>query len=637
MRRFKVFRWKAIVPFAAFLIVLGILWLLLLDVFVERGIEKTGTVLVGARVDLAQADVRLREGTVILRGLQVTNPDRPMTNLLEADEIVVDLRVRPLLEKKVLIDTVALRGMRFGTAREESGALENPPPEAGRIRREIDEWTAAIRIPPLSLEGLGQVVNVAAIRPESLQTLQRAQAAAAFADSLGTRWETQLQTIDPRPRIDSTRALIRRLQEADPARLGVAGVTSLATSARTNLESVQQLRANVSALDSTARTEFAQARGLVRAVADARSADYAYARGLLALPSLDGPSISPAIFGDAAIAWVRPLLYWIRRAEEYLPPGLNPRSYAGTRRARRPGATVLFPRNDGLPRFLLEHGEVSFVLGGAGPAAGEYFAQMSGLTSDPTLYGQPFRLSARRAEAQRGPSDIRAFGLLDHVSAPIRDSIEVSLRDVSLPTLDLGALGARLNLGRGSTELSLHRSGDEIAARWTWRSGDVAWERLDGAPATPNLQQPTSDAAAPSEDQQSASGTVPSLGSREWAEDLLWRSVSGIRDVEISVRLSGTVQRPVLAVGSNVGSVVAQSLRRELGREFERAETEVRARVDALVEENVTRAEGALDRLQGKLTEEIGPLPAQVSALEEQLASEIRNLTRRLPGGLRIP
>ncbi len=624
MARFKIFRWKAIVPLGVFLVLLAVCWVLLLDVIVERSIEKAGAVLVGAKVDLEEADVRLGEGTVVLRGLQVTNPDRPMTNLIEADEIVVDLRVTPLLEKKLLIDTVALRGMRFGTQREESGALKNLPPGAGLIRREIDAWAEAIRIPPLTLEGLGQVVNVDAIRPESLQTLRHAEAAAAYADSLGANWDRQVQALDPQPRVDSTRALIERLRNADPGRLGVSGVTSLANSARTSLESVREFGASVAALDSTARSEFDQAGDLVRGLADAQASDYARARGLLQLPSLEGPEISPAIFGDAAIAWIRPLLYWIRRAEQYLPPGLDPRSYTGNDRARHRGTTVLFPRHDGLPRFLLEHGEASFALGGTGTAAGRYLAQVNGVTSEPSLYGQPLRLLAERVDAQQGPSDVRVFGLLDHRTAPIRDSIDVFLRGVSLPSLDLEALGARLNLGNGSTALSLERNGDRISARWTWRSGDATWERL-------NSQHPTSNA------QPAASDTELQIGSQEWAEDLLWRSVSGIRDVEIDVQVGGSIERPTLAVGSNVGRVVAQSLRRELGREIERTEAEIRARVDALVQEHVARAEGALDDLQAKLTDEIAPLTAQVTELEEQLEQEIRNLTRRLPGGLRIP
>ena len=146
-------------------------------------------------------------------------------------------------------------------------------------------------------------------------------------------------------------------------------------------------------------------------------------------------------------------------------------------------------------------------------------------------------------------------------------------------------------------ELSLERNGDEIAASWTWRSGEAVWERL--------TTRPPDRPADP-----------PQTGAAEWAEDLLWRSVSGIRDVEINVRMGGSITNPTLAVGSNVGRMVAQSIQRELGQEIERAESEIRARVDELIQEQVASAEVALEGLQRKLNEQIAPLSAEVTEIQ---------------------
>jgi uncharacterized protein involved in exopolysaccharide biosynthesis len=56
-----------------------------------------------------------------------------------------------------------------------------------------------------------------------------------------------------------------------------------------------------------------------------------------------------------------------------------------------------------------------------------------------------------------------------------------------------------------------------------------------------------------------------------------------------------------------------------------------------LAGDQVARAEAAVAGLEARLRDEIAPLGAQIAELETRLQQEIRNLTRRLPGGLRIP
>jgi len=613
----KLFRWRAIVPLSLFFALLALAAFLLKDYFVRRGVEQTGAYLVGARVDVAAADVRLGEGSVSLRGLQVTNPDHPMENLLEADEIVLDVSVEPLLEKKLHVDTIAVRGVRFGTARATSGALKNPPAASGRIWREIDTWAGRIVVPPLSLEGLGQALDVGALQPDSLRTLAVARETRAEADSMLADWNARLTALDPRPKIDSARALVERLRAADPAQLGVAGVTRLAGDARQTLQDVGGLRGQLAALDSTARGGLGDATAQLASLAEAQSADVSRALGLLHLPSLEGPTLSPAIFGDAALSWIRPVLYWVRIAEQYLPPGLNPRRYSGPTRARAPGTTVVFPELHAAPRIQVDFAEAGIELGGTGLAAGDYLARITGLSSAPALTGKPLEILVGRSGAARGPADARVFALLDHVRSPIRDSLDVVLSGIGLPSLDLAPLGARLDLGAGSTTLRLRRVGDQIEARWQWHTPNASWARLTGGPVAP------ADSAR--------------IGSRAWAEGLLWQAVSDIRDVRIEVRLAGDIRSPSLGVSSNVGDVVAQSLRRAVGQQVDRAEREVRAKVDALVAEQVNRANAGVAALDAAVTERIGPQLADLVDVESLLQNEIRRLTRRLPGGITIP
>jgi uncharacterized protein (TIGR03545 family) len=618
MARRRVFRWRAIVPLLVFLTLLVLVWLLLLDRLAERGIEAAATHLVGARVDLAEADVRLRQGAVILRGLEVTNPDEPMTNLFEAEEIVADLRVLPLLEQKLALDTVAVRGLEFGTERETSGAVVERSPESARVARQVSAWADALRFPSFSLEGLGQAVDVGALSPESLQAVARAEALVEQVDAVRSGWDRTLRSLDPQPTIDSARALVTQLRQADLGRLGPVGVARLVSSTRTTINSVGELQQRVESLDDMARSDVAELQGALRGLSAAREADYAYARSLLQLPSLEAPDISPALFGEAAVGWIKPVLYWLGMAEQFLPPGLQPRRFAPSGRTRRAGTTVTFPKEGERPGFLLEHGEASLELGGEGIEAGRYLAVVSGLTSAPSLYGKPLRFLIERTGAAVGPGDIGVDVLLDHVTTPVRDSVQARLGGIELSALELPSLGARLLPGQGTMSLSLERVGDALAGRWVWRSARVTWERMGSGSGEGERE-------------------AAQVGSGAWAEDFLWRTVSAIRDVEVAVELSGTVDGPSLAVRSNVGDAVAQSLRRELGREIARAEERVRAQVDALVGDGVARARAGVRELQGTLLEDIGGPLGALEGVRQELEREVERLGRRLPGGIRIP
>lgn len=607
------FRWRAIVPLLLLLGVVIALWILLLDRTVRRAIEEVGTDAIGAKVDLAEADVRLRRGELVLRGLQVTNPNAPMRNLFEVREIVGKLNLRALVEKKIVVDTLAVRDVRFGTERATSGAVPQRSPRTGAVWRQVEAFVQSVPIPTLSLEGLaGQAVNLDAISVDSLRTPTQARAIALTADSLRQAWEGDVAALDPRPLVDSAESLLRRVQTADPLRLGPVGLANLVASSRSTLEQLESTKARLDTLEATVSAGVNAVRGRVAALDDARRADYAYARSLVRVPSLNEPEISPALFGDIALERLTPVLYWLGVAERYLPPGLDPRRRPGPDRPRHSGATARFPQPRGFPSFLLRYGEASLAIGGATAATGSYVARIAGLTTEPSLYGSPFQFVAERTAAAVGPTELRIAGAIDHTTSTFRDSVTALVGGLPLPRITVRAVRAHLDLGQGTTHLSATRSGGTISARWMVRAPAARWTRTDTT---------------------GGAGAAP-LGSRQWAEDFLWRSVAGVQDVRIEAWLAGTLEAPTFGLRSNVGEVLASSLRRELGAEIARAEAQLRARVDQLIGEVARGASARLNTLEtGLLAPVVGHHEA-VRAVQDALAKELQRLTRGLP---RIP
>lgn len=601
--RRRVVRPPGIVVFGVFVLVAGTVWWLFADSLVRRGVEATGASIVGAKVDLAFADVRPLEGSVSLGGLQVANPDAPMTNLLEADEITVDLMLEPLLRKKIVVQNLVVTGVRFNTERETSGALEDPDSEAGQIWRSVNAWADQVRMPALSLDGLGGVVSTEALDPDSLQTVRRARSLIGRSDSLRSGWEQRLAALDPRPRIDSLAAVVERLEAFRPSLRNATQVPGLLRDGRGALAALTILQGEVGSLDDAVREGVSGLHAASAGLSQLRAQDLAYARGLLNVPSLEAPSISPAILGGTALTWLKPVVYWARTAEKLLPPGLDPRNRPGPKRARAQGTTVEFPGRAVYPAFLLERGEVGMEIGGTGAAAGTYTALLSGVTSSPALLGRPMELLVGRTAGQAGPAGLTLSAVLDHAGDVLRDSVALTMSGVELPELDLEAFGGRLNLGEGDVGFRLSRVDDRIDARMSWVSTELDWTGGAGE----------------------ASADAP-RGSAEWAKGLVWRALTGMERVEVEMGLNGNLTDPGISISSNLGEAVASSLRRELGREIEAAEARVRAEVDGHIQPLVTQARARVDALDAELGERITARRREIEDLRARLEARLGSL-----------
>ena len=588
--RLKIFRWRAVGPLLALFVILAVLWWLFADTIARRETQKVGTQMLGAKVEIQDLHLDLRNGDVTMRGLTIASPHEAFKNLLQADEIVADVDVLPLTEKKIVIDRLAVNGLRFGTPRETDGRVaaksERGAGIAGRVFAEAREWANQFQVPVLQL-ATGKL-SIDSLDPRRMSTMPAAEAIGARADSTRESVQAAFDTLRLGPALDSARASLEKLRSARATDLAAIN------EARQAIDRMKRAQGRVTAFERGVKTGVANLQAGLAQLDSARRRDYAFARSLLKLPTLDAPEVGSALFAPGAIKPFERVLYWTQLARRYMPPGLLPRASTGTKRVRRGGENVRFPRERALPTFLLRSAELSFILRPTSDQPRRYAGRLTGLASEPALYGRPMLASAA------GPQ-LSAGALVNHLRGIPVDTAGATIGGIQIAPFDVPGLPLRLDPGVATTQLGFNLNGDTVHARFAIRSSNVRWQRDSGLTST-------------------------TIG------DLIWRTVSGISNLEVEARLSGPLHRPDLAVRSNLDQAIASRLRAVLGEEVAAAERQVRARVAALVQEKVEPVRAKVNSVRTEAEAQVAQQRARVDELQKQLEQRLRELTRiRLP------
>jgi uncharacterized protein (TIGR03545 family) len=604
--RFKVFRWRAVGPLLLFALLLVVLWLIFADTIARNEAESNLSTILGTEVDIASLRIREADAAVDIGGVQIADPRNPARNLFEAGAITLDLDPIPLTEKKIAIDQLRLSGLRFLTQRKTPARPADPNSPAGRLLGETEQWAKdKFQFPKLALGRIDSARNLV-LSPGQLGSVKAAAALVGVVDSTKTAFDQSLSQLQLKNLIDSSTALASRLAKSDPKQLGVAGVRDAAASAQKTIDRLKQARSQLVGLEQTAKASFGVLKQGLANVDAARQRDYAFARGLLDLPSFEGPDIGGSLFGQQSVDYFHQALYYAKVVQRYVPPGLQPWNRPGPKRTRRAGTTVEFPKLKEYPRFLLRRGDVDLATGSA--AQNQFKASFSGITSQPELYGQPATFAGSGSLGGESPVRVDLSAMSRHLGKSPKDTLAARVRDVSLPAIRLPGLPFMVNPGKSTVGFAFSLAGDRLAGAWEISADQTAWST------------------------DSAGMTRASL-----IENTVWRVVSGLSQLRVRAELGGTVDSPTLKVTSNLDDAIAARLRGLVGEELAKAEAKARAAVDAIVDQQITALSARVNGLQSDVMERLPLERGQLDGVQKQLETQLKRLAGGAVGGIKLP
>lgn len=299
----KWIRWEGILAFVVVAALLAFFWIVLIDGYVRRGIERTLAFLTGAEVNVDDADLTLSPLGFIVTRIQVTNPENPAVNAVEVQRVAFTLDTARLLMRKTVIENMGIEGVALGTPRD----------RPGRVYRQRDEEVSPAserRLLWFTVPDIDREDIVRALEAANIETVKSIRALDQDIRNRNSFWQSRIGELPDQERLREYQDRIDRLKEErrrDIRALVLKGaeVRDLYSDIGSDLgllrDSYGRFSEDYKAID-------ARLSGLARQPAeDARRIARKYG------PSPEGiGNITGLLFGDRLGTWVERSLRWYR-------------------------------------------------------------------------------------------------------------------------------------------------------------------------------------------------------------------------------------------------------------------------------------------------------------------------------------
>ncbi|MCD6569382.1 MAG: TIGR03545 family protein [Deltaproteobacteria bacterium] len=397
----KWIRWRGIVAFIGVLIILSGFWFFFIDGFIGRMIEKTGTRIIGARVDLDHADFSIFPAGLILTRLQVTDPDEPMKNAFEVARAAFSIDTVNLFRRKVIIDEMTLDGLEFDTPRKTSGALPSKVAVAPSVSKKVP--IKEFKLPLFEVPDVQEI-----LKREELQSLKLVESLRADIKKEKDNWQTRLQDLPDKKKVDKYKSRIDKVKSARKGDIeDILGALGEVKTIKKDLE--RDIR-HIKGVQKEFEVSFTLLEKRLDQAVQAPKEDAYLLKEKYSLSPQGLGNISQIFFGPKVGQWVERTLVWYKRLKPVLERAKERKKDSEVvKPIRARGVDVRFKEHEPMPDFLIRQAKTSLQL-----SSGNLSGKIKNITPDQDVLGAPLSF-AFSGDSLKGVQSVKISGTLDHV------------------------------------------------------------------------------------------------------------------------------------------------------------------------------------------------------------------------------
>ena len=605
-------RWEAILPTAIILGLISAYFILFFDTHFKRGIEYIGYSVVGAEVNVESLHSSFFQASISIKGIQLTNSEKPTHNIMSLGEIKFAMSWDALLRGKILIEIASIEQIQFDSLRKTPGKVKPPEPvnnEPSFIEKEGQKLAnEAIQNTKEEYKDnvLGDIANLLSggNTQEQLKNLESQLKSktrlAEMQKEFSTKqiqWNEKLKNFPQQKDLSDWSDRFKKIKTANftsPQELqdSLQQFQALMQEADNRLKTIdksgQELTADLKSIDG-------QLKDLEKLV----QSDIKELEAHFKIPKIDAKAITHSLFNRYAGPYLAKFNKYQSMANKYLPPGLinkkkaDPEDIQIQPRKRDRGISYEFGKTNSYPFFWLKKARISSKATQGVPALGNLEGEALNVTSNQVLIGHPTELNFRGNFPELQINGIEAKLTLDHTKPSHKESIMAQI--ASYP------VDKKMLLASKEIEFGFAKAigSTNIQASFSDRlfnfSISNSYKQLDYIVSSSNKE----------------------------VDSILKQIVSGIPVWSIDAKGSGVLPDLPIQLESNLGGELASGFQKILQQKIAEAQAKVKTIIDDAISKERLKFEGEITKAKAQIETELTKIKDSLTKQKTELTAKI--------------
>lgn len=588
----KWIRWSGLIGFIVIATLITCFWLFAAGPLTKLAIESFGSDALGAKVDVDEVKYGLNPLTVTVKGVQLTDKDKPMQNIFSFDQAVANIEPFPLLLGKAIIPDVRLEGMATGTPRNASGALakkEKEKESSADIQESAkpDSEDAPSEPKSQTLPSADEILE-----REALLTESRGEALKQAYESHSQSIETAMNNLPTDQSLKEYEARLNAIMKGkfkslDDFKQRKKALDDLKAQWKQDKQAIADAKSAVKNGKSDLKQKLAELKS-------APKEDIANIKSKYTLDGAGASNVTALLFGDDAGGYATTALEYYEKVRPLLVDEEAKAAKQELKEKRLEGRFIHFPTDRPQPDFWVKTMNFTLALPKIGEqtvSAGDVAVNVVDITHQQEVINRPTILKAMGKNLTQMAS-LTIDGVLDHRQSPGKDQFTFNVDDWQLKKVKLGL-----------ASLKLDRSLVDVNGQAVLQSGQL---QLNSDAIFNQSQFSSKDRTVLAKEMVAALKTIPTF--------------------TVNAKAKGELTKPSVSISSDLDRQLSAAFDERLAQKQRDLENKLKAKLNAKLLSYAGNYESQLKQLN--LTE--GSLSSKSKALEQLGKSELSSYEDQL-------